>query len=115
MGFNYRETQVVKGMLLRGDKQHDIASYFGVNGGRVAEVSTGDCDYPNAAPLSSDQLPPPGPYLSHFAVSSIIAAVDEAIEAIDLAANATKDDDAKAGLAIAKEMILEKIKSIKEV
>jgi hypothetical protein len=33
----HRETRVVKGMLARGDRQHDIASYFGVNGGRIAE------------------------------------------------------------------------------
>ncbi|SDE88970.1 hypothetical protein SAMN04488117_101619 [Celeribacter baekdonensis] len=51
MAFTYRETQIVKGMLNRGDKQHGVASYFGVNGGRIAEVSTGKCDYPNAQPL----------------------------------------------------------------
>jgi cytochrome c551/c552 len=28
-------------MLLRGDKQHDIAAWFGCNAGRVAEVATG--------------------------------------------------------------------------
>ena len=26
---------LVKGMLKRGDRQHDIAAWFGVNGGRV--------------------------------------------------------------------------------
>jgi hypothetical protein len=29
-------------MLARGDRQHDIASYFGVNGGRIGEIATGD-------------------------------------------------------------------------
>ena len=38
MAFNIRDTRIVKGMLSRGDRQHDIAAYFGVNGGRVAEV-----------------------------------------------------------------------------
>ena len=28
----------VKGMLLRGDRQHDIAAWFGVNGGRISEI-----------------------------------------------------------------------------
>jgi hypothetical protein len=37
-----RETQVIKGMLHRGDRQHDIATYFGVNAGRIAEVATGE-------------------------------------------------------------------------
>jgi hypothetical protein len=83
MAFTYRETQVVKGMLLRGDKQHDIAAYFGVNGGRVAEVATGKCDYPSAPPLPLDQLPPPGPYLSVRSVVAIKAILDEALRAID--------------------------------
>jgi hypothetical protein len=29
-------------MLARGDRQHDIALYFGVNGGRIGEIATGD-------------------------------------------------------------------------
>jgi hypothetical protein len=41
----YRETCVVKGMLARGDRQHDIASYYGVNGGRIGEIATGDNAY----------------------------------------------------------------------
>lgn len=42
-GVHLTETDVsqVKGMLLRGDRQHDIASWFGVNGGRIAEIATG--------------------------------------------------------------------------
>ena len=35
------DASIVKGMLNRGDRQHDIASWFGVNGGRIAEISTG--------------------------------------------------------------------------
>jgi hypothetical protein len=33
---------LVKGMLKRGDRQHDIAAWFGVNGGRIAEIANGD-------------------------------------------------------------------------
>ena len=62
-----RETQLVKGMLKRGDKQHDIAAYFGVNAGRIAEVATGECVYPTAEPADPSNLPPPGPYLTKFA------------------------------------------------
>jgi hypothetical protein len=55
------DAALVKGMLARGDKQHDIASWFGVNAGRVADVKTGrkHRDVP-AAPMHA--LPPPGPY-----------------------------------------------------
>lgn len=35
------DAAIVKGMLARGDRQHDIAAWFGVNGGRIAEVATG--------------------------------------------------------------------------
>jgi hypothetical protein len=49
-------------MLARGDRQHDIAAWFGVNGGRIGEIARGHT-FPNVEP-SSDDLPPPGPYLS---------------------------------------------------
>jgi hypothetical protein len=63
---SYQETRIVRGMLLRGDRQHDIAAYFGINAGRIAEVAAGDCAYPNAPPALAGELPPPGPYLSKF-------------------------------------------------
>ena len=40
MALNDAEIAIVKGMLARGDRQHDIAAYFGINGGRIAEIST---------------------------------------------------------------------------
>lgn len=55
------EAGVVKGMLARGDKQHDIAAYFGVNGGRIAEVSTGK-KWPDILAVGHGELPEPGPY-----------------------------------------------------
>ena len=36
-----RDASIVKGMLARGDRQHDIAAWFGVNGGRIGEIATG--------------------------------------------------------------------------
>ena len=61
---NELDASIVRGMLLRGDRQHDIASWFGVNAGRVAEVKTGAKHATvTAAPMHA--LPPPGPY-SYF-------------------------------------------------
>lgn len=56
------DAAIVKGMLFRGDRQHDIAAWFGVNGGRIAEVATGQTfHWVERMPL--EDLPPPGPYL----------------------------------------------------
>jgi hypothetical protein len=38
---NIEQVALVKGMLDRGDKQHDIAAFFYENGGRIAEIKTG--------------------------------------------------------------------------
>ena len=57
-------------MLLRGDRQHDIASWFGVNGGRIAEISKGT-KYLDVQPQTK-KLPPPGPYLSGQASDQLI-------------------------------------------
>tara|TARA_B110000008_G_scaffold245900_1_gene256465 strand:+ start:142 stop:498 length:357 start_codon:yes stop_codon:yes gene_type:complete len=57
-----RDASLVKGMLYRGDRQHDIASWFGVNGGRIAEISTRKRF--GHVLMETDSLPPPGPYLS---------------------------------------------------
>ena len=91
MAFTFRETQIVKGMLARGDKQHDIASYFGVNGGRVAEVATGKCDYPTAPAAPSCDLPPAGPYVGAKTVFEVSQILTEAIELIDAAGNGSQE------------------------
>lgn len=54
-----RDAAIVLGMIGRGDRHHDIAAWFGVNQGRVAEVQDGSHGSVAAAP--SDQLPPKGP------------------------------------------------------
>lgn len=112
--FSYRDTQIVKGMLLRGDRQHDIAAYFGVNGGRIAEVATGKCAYPAAPARDVSELPPPGPYLTKFAVHSVIATIDEAISVIELAEEEQNIADVKAALALAKETLQSRIDSLEE-
>lgn len=57
------DAAIVKGMLSRGDRQHDIAAWFGVNGGRIGEISTG-AKFATVKPTDQSNLPPPGPYLS---------------------------------------------------
>jgi len=55
-------------MLDRGDRQHDIAAWFGVNGGRIAEISTGATF--GHVPMATSGLPPRGPYLSGRAAAA---------------------------------------------
>lgn len=57
-----KDASIVKGMLNRGDRQHDIASWFGVNGGRIAEISVRK-KFANVL-MTRDNLPPEGPYLT---------------------------------------------------
>jgi hypothetical protein len=106
---NFRDTRTVKGMLGRGDRQHDIASYFGVNPARISEVANGTNNYPNAEPLPEADLPPPGPYLFKYALQSIIDTLSEAIEVLDLAEAENEIADGKAALVFAKETIQKKL------
>ena len=57
-----KDAAIVKGMLHRGDRQHDIAAWFGVNGGRIAEISSRR-KFSDVL-MQGDRLPPPGPYLT---------------------------------------------------
>jgi hypothetical protein len=76
-------------MLLRGDKQHDIAAYFGVNGGRIAEISTQQTGASVAA-ASPENLPPAGPYM---AGRSALRARDTLIALRELIQGAIDDID----------------------
>jgi hypothetical protein len=58
---NEHDASIVKGMLRRGDRQHDIAAWFGVNGGRIAEIAS-NRTFANVFEADSSDLPPPGPY-----------------------------------------------------
>jgi hypothetical protein len=89
MALNEGEIAVVKGMLLRGDKQHDIAAYFGINGGRIAEISTGQTGSSLTASPAED-LPPAGPYM---AGRSALRARDTLIALRDLIEEAIGDID----------------------
>ena len=111
---SHKDTCLVKGMLARGDRQHDIAAYFGVNGGRIGEVASGDNPYPNATPVSEDQLPPSGPYITKYAIQGVIDSLNDAIDAIDLAEAEERLEDVKAALVLARETLVKKIESLEE-
>ena len=49
----------VLGMAARGDRNHDIAAWFGVNQGRIKEAKDGKYGTPIAS--SAQALPPKGP------------------------------------------------------
>jgi hypothetical protein len=64
------DARVAKGMLARGDRQSDIAAYFGVNAGRIAELGTGETfSWVQAA--TTAELPPPGPYIVRELLTAI--------------------------------------------
>lgn len=64
------QASIIKGMLLRGDRQHDIAAWFGVNGGRIGEISKGRKFL--AVTPQAENLPRPGPYMSGQVSESLI-------------------------------------------
>ncbi len=79
-----REAAVVKAMLARGDRQHDIAAWFGVNAGRIAEIATAR-KYRDVPPEAGANLPPPGPYPNGRDATVALQALVAAREAINSA------------------------------
>jgi len=84
ISLTYSDASIVKGMLARGDRQHDIAAWFGVNGGRIGDISTG-AKFPSVAAAPLDKLPPPGPYLTGRDAYAAMIALEEAAETINTA------------------------------
>jgi hypothetical protein len=58
-----QDAALIRGMINRGDRHHDIAAFFGVNQGRIAEIKDGS-RYPGVQSADADELPPKGPYLT---------------------------------------------------
>ncbi len=58
-----RDAALIRGMIDRGDRHHDIAAFFGVNQGRIAEIKMG-VRLPGVPAADSQDLPPKGPYLT---------------------------------------------------
>lgn len=52
------DVPVILAMIARGDRKHDIAAWFGLNQGRVAEVEQGE--YGTTALAANGVLPPSG-------------------------------------------------------
>lgn len=84
------DASLVKGMLARGDRQHDIASWFGVNPGRVNGVASGS-HFPNVPVAPEAELPPIGPYLSGRDAQTAIWALEEAQKTIATALDLIKE------------------------
>ena len=53
------DVPIILGMIARGDRKHDIAAWYGVNPGRIAEAQNGD--HGGGAVARTDGLPPKGP------------------------------------------------------
>jgi hypothetical protein len=65
---NAADASIVKGMILRGDAIHDVAAWFGINSGRIANVKNARAEgakWKDVPPAPAHSLPPPGPY-SYF-------------------------------------------------
>jgi len=59
MSLSSNDVKLIMGMVSRGDKQHDIAAYFGANQARIVEATEGKYGPTIAAPAA--ELPPKGP------------------------------------------------------
>ncbi len=57
MGLSHKDATIIMGMLARGDKNHDIAAWFGENPARVAEVKDGTA-FGEVPPAPHAELPP---------------------------------------------------------
>jgi hypothetical protein len=82
---SYHDASLVKGMVQRGDRHHDVAAWFGVNQGRIAEVLADDL-HPGSPIAPAKDLPPPGPYTSGRSAQRAITALEEAQAALEAAA-----------------------------
>lgn len=89
MPLDSHDVSLVKGMLARGDVQSDIAAFFGVNGGRISEINTGQ-KHQEARVAPPEKLPPPGPYMgartAYRAKETLVALrdlIDETLREID--------------------------------
>lgn len=59
MSLSHKDAEIIMGMLERGDKNHDIAAWFGENPARVAEVKDGTA-FGTVKCALKEELPPRG-------------------------------------------------------
>lgn len=97
------EISIVKGMLDRGDAQHHIAAYFGVNQARINDIKqekNGIGSGVGAAGAS--ELPEPGPYLAgrsalkaRETLTALRDLIDQTIAEIDIYEGAAEPRDGR--------------------
>ena len=76
------DASMVLGQVARGDRDHDIAAWFGVNQGRIAEVKDGSHGTPALA--KAEDLPPRGPPgVKGRRLRYTVGKISEALEAGD--------------------------------
>lgn len=98
MALTEPEIAIAKGMLSRGDAQHHIAAYFGVNSARINDLKKGTVgSHISLAPATD--LPPPGPYMAgrsalraRETLKALRDLIDDAIKDIDLYEQTEKDE-----------------------
>jgi hypothetical protein len=77
---------LIKGMLLRGDKQQDIGAFFGINHGRVSDINKG-YRYAEVEAAAPEALLPPGPHLTPAALWRVRVGLERVHDIISEALN----------------------------
>jgi len=94
MSMTINDAKIAIGMIARGDKQHDVAAWFGENQARIAEAVGGAFGTSEAAPAS--ELPPKGS--PGIKGRRLRAFVDKAIAALESGDAAAALDHLRAGV-----------------
>lgn len=117
ISLNSVDAAIVKGMLSRGDRQHDIAAWFGVNGARVADIKAGKT-FPEVKPEAVSTLPPPGPYLAgkdaHAALKALETVAQTTHAALQLVRELKDADTAIYALEETEKSIIDAIAVLRE-
>lgn len=58
LSVQHADVPIILAMVARGDRNHDLAAWFGLNQGRIKEVKDGQYGSPSLAPANA--LPPSG-------------------------------------------------------
>lgn len=89
---------LAKGMLVRGDRQSDIASYFGFNQGRMYDLRHHP-KFKNIPAAQPELLPEPGPYIVVSRVRHDRAVLAESTLATIMSVLNTATDDIRSILS----------------
>ena len=94
MSMTINDAKIAIGMIARGDKQHDVAAWFGENQARIAEAVAGQFGTSEAAPASD--LPPKGS--PGIKGRRLHAFVEKAVTALEKGDSAAALEALRAGL-----------------